>query len=144
MTLAEIGGSPQASPDAATLEAEIADLIKTAGATLRGEAADTALDADGPERERAAWDADIRILETDKIAGPAPSSAARTTRAALVAGALALTLVLGWIGGWTARGLIGAVPSPAAVDQHAAPAGRNEERGDVDVRRNRHPTAAIP
>jgi hypothetical protein len=115
--LAEIGGSPQASPDAATLEAEIADLIKTAGASLRGEPADTALDPGGPERERAAWDADIRILATDKIVGLAPFSAVRTRRTAIVAGALALTLVLGGIGGWTARSLIGGAASPAAVDQ---------------------------
>jgi hypothetical protein len=72
-----------------------------------------------PCHDRPSWGDDIKICDPEKLAGLASSSGAQIRRAAIVAGTLAATVVIAWIG-WNSLQSTGDVPSATPVDQKSA------------------------
>ena len=127
-------------PDAATLEAEIGALIKQAGDSLRQplEAAYRNPAAAGGHQAQALqltrtapeWDHDIRIHDRDKFWIGASLPGVPRTRIALLAGALAATLCMGWIGGLNTYRFFGGTPFSAPVEQKLGPSAAIPKSGN--------------
>jgi hypothetical protein len=110
--------SPCAAPDATTLETEIGALITEAGDGLR-EQRDEGL-GDAPTIASIS-DHDIRVLDRDKILLAASPPRLPQARTALIAGALLMTLGIGWVGGLSSHHLLWGLP---AVEQKLSPSAR--------------------
>ncbi len=101
--------------------------------------------APAPEPEPA-WDG-IRVSEHDELATAAPAVVTRTFRPAVIAGALAAVLALGWAGGWSSyHALVGTAPAPPEQTSTADCAvGSGEEAGCAASKSDRElPPPATP